>query len=73
MGGWKISEMNFKAVGWEGMKLILMVQDKGKWWAVMNMIMNLAESLGNSWNYTINLMRVWNLWSLITNCNQKMK
>jgi len=34
--------MYFKAVEWEGMKLILVVQDKGKWWAVVNMIMNLA-------------------------------
>jgi len=42
MGGRKISKINFKAVGWEDMKLILMVQDKGKWWAVVNMIMDLA-------------------------------
>jgi len=34
MGGRKISKMNFKAIGWEGMKLILVVQGKGKWWAV---------------------------------------
>jgi hypothetical protein len=42
MDGRKISKMNFKSVGWEGMKLILVVQDKGKWWAVVNMIMNLV-------------------------------
>lgn len=34
--------MNFKAVEWEAMKLILVVQDKGKWWAVVNIMMNLA-------------------------------
>jgi hypothetical protein len=26
--------MYFKAIGWEGMKLIPVVQGKGSWWAV---------------------------------------
>jgi hypothetical protein len=34
--------MDFKAIGREGMKLIIVVQDTGKWWAVLKMIMNLT-------------------------------
>jgi hypothetical protein len=34
-------KMDVKEIGGEGMDLIYLAQDRDKWWAVVNMVMNL--------------------------------
>jgi hypothetical protein len=36
-----------KKVGWEGVYWIHLAQDRDKWQAVVNMVMNLLENAGN--------------------------
>ena len=34
-------EMDQEEIGWENMDQVYLAQDRGKWWAVVNMVMNL--------------------------------
>jgi hypothetical protein len=33
-------KMDLKEVGWEGMDWIALAQDKDRWWALVNVVMN---------------------------------
>jgi hypothetical protein len=37
-------KMDFKGIGWDGVDWIHLSVDKDKWWAVVNMVMNLQVS-----------------------------
>jgi hypothetical protein len=42
-------KMDLKETGWEGIHWIHLAQDKGMWWALVNMVMNLQvlQNVGN--------------------------
>jgi hypothetical protein len=33
--------MDLREIGWEGVEWIHLAQDRGRWWAVVNAVMNL--------------------------------
>ena len=37
--------MDLKEIGWEGVELINLAQDRDRWWAVVNMVMNFIDSM----------------------------
>jgi hypothetical protein len=38
---WGDSQMDLEEIGWEGIDWIHLALDRGKWWALVNMLMNL--------------------------------
>jgi hypothetical protein len=49
MGRYSTITMDLREIGWEGVDWIRLVQDRVRWWALMNMVMNLQfpEKAGN--------------------------
>ena len=43
-GTWEDNvKMDLQEVGWEGMEWVYLAQDRERWWALVNVVMNLQD------------------------------